>query len=187
MRTILPLMMILAAAAAGCAPRDGEPAVKGGPGRIVGRVVEVPGDGPLEGVRVCLVYAGSESAAAVTDAGGSFSIARGPAGADPLAIRAEKDGYVRGYRALGGTSSSEGAGPGTGDRHVLRLLREEPRALIAGLKHPEVEVRCDAARALGRLPWREAVEALRQCLKDESGLVRFAAKEALGQIERPAP
>lgn len=180
MRTIATLSFVLCAAAAGCGPRPGEPAA----GRIAGRVVEVPGDLPLEGVRIALVFARSEGAGAFTDREGAFVVGKGPSDSDPLAVRAEKAGYVRGYRPLGGAASGGAAPAGP---MTIRLLRADPLALVAALKHPEIEVRCDAARALGELPWHEALAALREALGDESGLVRFAAKEALGRIERPAP
>ncbi len=58
--------------------------------------------------------------------------------------------------------------------------------MIKQLGHKDADLRETAAVALGRIGpvARGAVPRLTQCLADQDLLVRKAAKEALGQIER---
>lgn len=60
-------------------------------------------------------------------------------------------------------------------------------ALVTALKDKAMEVRRDAAEALGRIGDARAMEPLTFMLKDESGWVRDVAKESLGLIRAKTP
>jgi NADH:ubiquinone oxidoreductase subunit 5 (subunit L)/multisubunit Na+/H+ antiporter MnhA subunit len=57
--------------------------------------------------------------------------------------------------------------------------------LMEGLKSPESRIRSTAARALGLIKERSAVESLLSCLGDENISVRVSAAQALARIEDP--
>jgi HEAT repeat protein len=59
-------------------------------------------------------------------------------------------------------------------------------SLIDLLKHPDADLRIQAALALGTQPHPEAIDALLTALDDEDVNVRFHAIEALGSLSPPA-
>jgi HEAT repeat protein len=60
------------------------------------------------------------------------------------------------------------------------------KALLAGARDPEREVRLAAALALGKLGGEGAVAALAALLEDEADAVREAAADSLGKLAEPA-
>ncbi len=69
---------------------------------------------------------------------------------------------------------------------VLTLLGTSKESLVGMLDDSHPEVRAGAAEGIADHPTPERVERLLEMLRDSSPLVRFAAKDALLRIGRPA-
>jgi len=79
----------------------------------------------------------------------------------------------------------EGAAQALGWLTKTRQDREKAvPALVTALKDKAIEVRRDAAEALGRIGDPRAIEALTLMLRDESDWVRDVAQESLGLVRR---
>jgi HEAT repeat protein len=73
---------------------------------------------------------------------------------------------------------------GTTIPHLQR--KRDVRGLVSALKHPDIETRYRAAKALGELADPAAIGPLSQALEDENSGVRWEAAESLGKIGDPA-
>lgn len=124
---------------------------------------------------------------------------RGQSGApEAIAALARSDGEgevrVRAVEALGRIGEGRALDALidlAADRHVgtrvvavlSGLAERQVPAVAAGLRHPDIEVRCAVVEALARMRHRVASARIAEALGDDAAPVRLAAAQALGRLD----